>query len=144
MDNFFKISEQDWKIINVLKNDSRMSIRDIAKVTKLRPTTVHNRIKRLRQDGVIEKFTIKLDNKKSGQEFIAFLFVLTSQKIDAKQFNNPHIKEVFGVTGEFDLLLKCKFKDITEFNDFLINFRDNNPVKKTMSLVSTCVIKEDV
>lgn len=139
-----KITDQDWKIINVLKDNSRMSIRDIAKVTKLRPSTVHNRIKKLRENNVIEKFTLKLNNKLAGQDFVVFLFALTSGYIDNNKFKDPRIKEVFGVTGEYDLFLKCKFKDIMEFNDFLIQFREENPITKTQSMVSTCVLKEDI
>ena len=39
--------------------------------------------------------------------------------IDNKIIQNEHVKEVFGLTGEHDLLLKLKFKDIEEFNEFV-------------------------
>ena len=48
--------EKDLKIIKVLKDDSRKPIRDIAKLTKLRPSTVHSRLQKLKKDGIIEKF----------------------------------------------------------------------------------------
>ncbi len=138
------VTDQDWKIIEVLKSDSRMPIREIAKKTKLRPSTVHNRIQKLKGNGIIDKFTVKLDNGKANENFIVFLFVLTSSNIDGTKFKDSRIKEAFGVTGDYDLLLKCKFRDIVEFNEFLIKFRDDNPVTKTLSMISTCTLKEEM
>jgi len=138
------VTDQDWKIIDVLKSDSRMAIREIAKKTKLRPSTVHNRIQKMKENGIIEKFTLKLDNSKANENFIVFLFVLTAKNIENTKFKDFRIKEVLGVTGDYDLLLKCKFKDIVEFNEFLIQFRDNNPITKTLSMISTCTLKEEL
>ena len=58
--------------IKVLKENSRIPIRGIAKKTGIRPSTVHERIKKLIKENVIEKFTLKLNNKSIGQNFIIF------------------------------------------------------------------------
>src|SRR3990172_1404427 len=112
------MDKKDTAIVHELQKNSRQTVRDIAKKTKLRPSTVHLRIKKLEKEEVIEKFTVKLDNKKSEQNFIVFILVSTTKNIPNTFFDNRHIKEVFGVTGEYDLILKCKFKDIEEFNKF--------------------------
>jgi|TARA_B100002003_G_C14080003_1_gene519556 DNA-binding Lrp family transcriptional regulator len=136
--------DKDAKIIDVLKQDARLSIRDIAKKTSLRPSTVHDRISKLKKDNVIEKFTVKLNNQAVGENFIVFLFVTTSRDLDATFFNNKHIKEVFGITGEYDLVLKLKFADIEEFNKFIISLRKNTAIKKTQTMIATIGIKEEV
>jgi len=52
---------------------------------------------------------------------------------------------VFGITGEYDMMVKLKFKDVTEFNDFIINFRDENKeVRKTITMVATVKLKEEL
>ncbi len=139
-----KYDTKDQRIIRELKQDSRQSIRDIAKKTKLRPSTVHERIKRLLRNNVIEQFTVKLDNKAVGENFIAFMFVSSEREIPSAVFSDPHIKEVFGITGEYDLLLKLKFQDVDEFNGFVIRFRKETGVKKTLTMVSTVNIKEEL
>tara|TARA_Y100000310_G_scaffold316747_1_gene368866 strand:+ start:618 stop:1037 length:420 start_codon:yes stop_codon:yes gene_type:complete len=136
--------DKDVKIIDVLKQNARLSIRDIAKKTSLRPSTVHDRIVKLKKDNVIEKFTVKLNNQAVGENFIVFLFVTTSRDLDSTFFNNKHIKEVFGITGEYDLVLKLKFKDIEEFNKFIISLRKNTAIKKTQTMIATIGIKEEV
>ena len=136
---------KDHKIIEVLKENSRMAIRDIAKATGLRPSTVHDRINKLIRDKVIEKFTLKLNNKAIGENFIVFMLVKSEVDIPNTYFgSDPHIKEVFGVTGEYDLMIKLKFRDIEEFNDFVINFRKKFSLKNTMTLVATINVKEEV
>ena len=138
------IDKKDRSIINTLKQNSRSAIRDIAKKTGIRPSTVHERIKKLVKEGVIEKFTLKLNNQAIGQDFIVFMFVSTSEDLPSSFFNNQHIKESFGITGEYDLLLKLKFKDISQFNDYIINLRKNKAITKTITNVVTANIKEEL
>lgn len=139
-----KLDMKDHSILNELKQDSRQSIRDIAKKTKLRPSTVHERIKKLVKKGVIEKFTLKLNNKAVGENFIAFMFLSSETEISSAMLNNPHIKEVFGITGEYDLLLKLKFADVEEFNEYIIKFRKQTGIKKTLTMVATVNLKEEL
>ena len=139
-----KLDNKDYKIIEVLKQNSRISIRDLAKKNNLRPSTVHQRILRLKENNVIERFTLKLNNKEVGENFIVFMLIATEKEIDNKLFNNKHIKEVFGITGEYDLMLKLKFKDVEEFTDYIISFRKDSGIKKTLTMVSTITLKEDI
>jgi DNA-binding Lrp family transcriptional regulator len=137
-----KIDTKDHKIIKLLKENSRLSIRDIAKKTQIRPSTVHQRIQKLISNNIIEKFTLKLNNKAIGEDFIVFMYVTTSQDLLDTFFKNKHVKEAFGITGEYDLLLKLKFKDISEFNDYIIALRKNKAITKTITNVVTVNIKE--
>jgi len=139
-----KLDDKDIKIIEELKKDSRISVRDIASITGIRPSTVHLRINKLKQENIIEKFTVKLNNKKVNENFIVFVLLRSEKDIDNKIFRNNAVKEVFGVTGEYDLLLKLKFPDINEFNKFIIKFRKDNELTRTLTMVSTAVIKEEV
>lgn len=138
------VQEKDLNIINVLKDNSRLAIRDIARKTGLRPSTVHDRITKLKEENVIECFTVKLNNKEVGENFIVFMFLTTSKDLEPSFFNNKHIKEVFGVTGEYDLILKLKFRDIEQFNKFIIGLRKNKDIKKTQTMIATIDIKEEI
>jgi DNA-binding Lrp family transcriptional regulator len=139
-----KLDSKDLKIITVLKENSRLAIRDIAKKTQLRPSTVHLRIQRLQENNIIEKFTLKLNNKAIGEDFIVFMYITTKEDLLPSFFNNSHIKEAFGITGEYDLLLKLKFRDISQFNDYIIALRKNKAITKTITNVVTVGIKEEL
>ena len=141
-----ELDNKDNKIIGILKEDSREPIKNIAKKTAIRPSTVHQRIQKLIKGGVIEKFTIKLNNKAIGENFIAFLLIkgTTSDYINNKFLNTKNVKEVFGVTGEYDVMVKLKFEDVEEFNDFIISFRkEMKGVGATLTMVVTANIKEE-
>ena len=139
------VDKKDFAIIDVLKENSRLSIRDIAKRTKLRPSTVHQRITRLKEKGVIDKFTLKLDNKAMGEGFIVFMLIKTKPAAILDNIvNDKHVREFFGVTGEYDLLLKLKFRDVEEFNDFVIKFRKEQSIQTTLTMVVTADIKEEM
>jgi len=141
-----KLDDKDFAIISLMKDNSRLSIRDIAKKTGIRPSTVHQRITNLKKGGVIEKFTLKLNNKIMGENFIVFMLIKMkpTSKLSSKITSDKHVKEIFGMTGEYDMLLKLKFKDIDEFNDFVIDFRKNQEVLTTLTTVVTANIKEEL
>ena len=142
-----EIDTKDQKILDVLKLNSREPIREIAKKTKIRPSTIHQRIQKLIDSRTIEKFTIKLDNQKVGENFIVFMLVKgsTTEYIDSKILHSSHIKEIFGVTGEYDLLIKLKFKNVEEFHEFLLDFRKNKKeIQSTLTMVVTANLKEEI
>lgn len=139
------LDKKDKAIIEVLKENSRAPIRGISKKTGIRPSTVHERLKKLTANNVIENFTIKLNDKLIEENFIVYMLIKGGNKeyLDEKIIKDNHVKEIFGVTGEYDLLLKLKFKDVEEFNKFLIKFRrEQRGIKQTYTMVSTTKIKE--
>ncbi len=138
------MDKKDKKILVELKQNSRASVRDIAKKTGIRPSTVHLRINKLKEDDVIEKFTVKLNNEKVNEDFIVFVLLRSKKEIDNKVFKVNAVKGVFGITGGYDLLMKLKFSNINEFNKFIIDFRKQNDLTKTLTMVSTAVIKEEL
>ncbi|HIH42128.1 TPA: Lrp/AsnC family transcriptional regulator [Candidatus Woesearchaeota archaeon] len=141
--NSIELDIYDHKIIEALRNDARASIREVAKQTKIRPSTIHLRIQKLIKNNIIEKFTLQLNDKAVGENFIVFMFINTSKDLSSSFFADLRLKEAFGVTGEYDLLLKYKFKDISEFNDYVINLRKNKDIIKTLTTVCTIKLKEE-
>jgi len=142
-----KLDEKDHQIIAELRQDSRQSIRDIARRLKLRPSTVHERIRKLKQNKIIEKFTLKLNNDAVGENFIVFMLVSgkPTKYVGSTLLGSRNIKEAFGITGEYDLLFKLKFRDVAEFNDFVISFRkENEDMRKTLTMVATANLKEEL
>jgi DNA-binding Lrp family transcriptional regulator len=136
------LDKSDEKIISALKLNSRETIRNIAKSTALRPSTVHQRMGRLEKEGIIRNYTVNLDRKKVGLGFVAFLLIEAKARIPDAILKNPHVAEVYGITGEYDLLMKLQFADIDGFNAFLLKLRENKSIRKTMTMVATVAVKE--
>ena len=137
------MDKKDHLIIGELRENSRASIKTISKKTGIRPSTVHQRIQKLIKDGVIEKFTVKLDNKKVEENFIVFVSIKTNAEIGPEIIGKYNVKEVFGVTGQYDIILKLKCRDVEQFNDFILDLRKVKGIKETLTMVCTKTIKEE-
>jgi len=141
-----RLDHKDLAVLNLLEADARLSIRKIGALTKIRPSTVHQRIKRMIKEGVIKKFTVKLDPEKFGQNLTVFMLVAGSlnKYLDDKFMKSKNILEIHGITGEYDLLIKLRFKDMKQFNKFIIEFREkySRSISKTITMVGTVQLKE--
>jgi DNA-binding Lrp family transcriptional regulator len=146
MEESIELDSKDRAILKLLVSDSRMSIRKIAKATGIRPSTVHQRVKRLVSTGVVKQFTVKIDEEILGEQLTIFILIsgTPGKYLDTKLFKSPSVKEVHGITGEYDIIMKCKFKDMTEFHRFLIDFRERygKSISKTITMVETTKLKE--
>lgn len=141
------MDEKDRKIIDVLKKNSRLSTNEIWKKTGIPQTTVHNRMKKLKENGIIEHFTIKLDRRMVGKGLAAYILCTVSYRtskgeklsqIDvAKKVKTlPEVEEVSIVTGEIDLIVKVGVKDVDALNDFVVvKLRDIEGIEKTITSV---------
>ena len=69
------IDEKDKKILKELKKNSRNSTKNIAKNIQIPRVTVHDRIQKMQEKGIIKKFSVNLDYKKIGFPTEVFVFV---------------------------------------------------------------------
>lgn len=143
----YKMDDKDWRIIDVLKEHGEFTTRQIAKKILLPTTTIHNRIKKLREEGIIKKFTIELDNSKVGRTFVAYIMVsanlaLLKQK-HKTQYDLAHELSKFQfveradiVSGGTDLIVVIRVKDVEEFDKILLGkLQLIEGIEKTQSLI---------
>ncbi len=71
----------DIQLLDLLKQNSRMKLTNLADKLELTPAAVKYRIDRLIETGIIDKFTILINNKKVGIEVLAYLIVHVSSRI---------------------------------------------------------------
>ncbi len=141
------IDRKDYKILTLLEENARMTTSEMSKRLNIPQTTIYNRIKRMRDNGVIERFTIDIDRKKIGKGLVALILCTVSYrttkgaKIDQYEVAQlikqlPEVEEVSIVTGEIDLIVKVALRDVDELNDFVIfKLRDIDGIEKTMTSV---------
>lgn len=130
-----KVDQKDRRIIVELIRDSNQTSRKISKKTGIPITTVHNRIRKLKNMGVIINYTINLDYKKLGRPILAFITVTINYNVPGEKINQSEvakkIKSLDGVydvsilTGGADILSKVLAKDIEDLND-LVTYRLRN------------------
>lgn len=122
------IDPVDLHILELLQEDALMTTKEIAAQLNLTTTPVHERIKRLRRDGVIEKYTITVNKKKLNRNLVVFCNV--SLKEHAQEFLAkferdvqllPEVVECYCISGDSDFLLKIVVSDIDEYKNFIMS-----------------------
>ena len=137
-----KLDDNDFLIIEALKKDSKLSEQKIAKKTGIPMTTVHNRIKKLREKGIIEFFTIRINYKKIGKPIVAYVHVKIIHGADQKKMLDeiakiPEVSEVAMVTGEYDLIFKARVASMEELQEIVIkHLRKEKNVGETMTMIA--------
>ena len=83
------LDKTDLMILNLLQTNAHLTIKEIAAAVNMSLTPVHERIKKMQSDGVIEKYVTLLDKKKLGKTLIVYCNItLTKQAADDfKTFN---------------------------------------------------------
>ncbi len=140
------LDPRDRDILTFLDHDGRASVRTIAKAVDLPPSTVHARMTRLERQGVISNYTVKVEPRRMGLGFVAYILVSGSAEryLDEEFLARPEVEEVAGITGEYDLLIKVRLARLEDFNSFLMDFRDrfDDYLDKTITMVRTARLKE--
>lgn len=145
------LDAKDRELIAVLKEDSRLKINDIAKKVKMPRTTVYHRITRLKQEGIIKKFTVVPDYSKMGSPVTAFILVSFLPTMDAKQrdvadeiSNLRGVYEVHLISGEWDMILKVRASSLEKIGELVIDdLREIRGVGKTVTCGCFSTVKEE-
>lgn len=117
------MNEIDREIVSILSENSRISITELSKRINLSRPSVSERIEKMLDRGVIEKFTLALNPGKIGRGII-FYINISNLNIAYSVFENilkerKEVLECHRVTGQNNYIIKAATKDIIDMNNFL-------------------------
>lgn len=126
----------DKKLLEILMQDARCSATDIAKKVNLSIPAVNKRIAKLRESGVISKFTVQIDPKKIDKSVQAFIMLVVDQYSKVNELfafidKSQNIVGCYAITGEYDYLLNLYAKDIEELESVLLELKEKKCVSKS-------------
>jgi DNA-binding Lrp family transcriptional regulator len=137
-----KLDIIDQKIIEELKNNSRISFNDISQKIDKTEATVRRRVKKLIDDGFITRFTIDydIDTKKNISATIKAVPDFKEIKRIIKELNNiAEIKNIWRLSGDCGLLMKVDIPSIDRFNPLI---EEKISQIQGMKIVETCFITD--
>lgn len=141
------MDKKDFAIIKLLKENSKLSTKEISKRTKIPMTTIHNRIKKLEEEGIIKGYSCVLDYKKIGRGLAAYILItvdyrllkalsLTQHELAKKLKQNENVEEVAMITGSNDIIIKVRVPNIDVLDSFVTKeLRNIEGVEKTETMV---------
>jgi len=121
----FRLDEADRKILVELQQDASRSLDEIARAVGSSKTPVWNRIRKMRDAGIIRQQTVMLDAEALGFEATFFVLIRTSApEVDwQRRFlealrARPEVMEAHRLAGEIDYILKVRVKNARAYDDF--------------------------
>ena len=121
-----QFDEIDMKLLNLIQDNSRITIKNLSEKLFLSTTPIYERIKKLEKAGLIKQYITLLDPNKIDRKLVVFISInLTSHTKEVVEgFEKAvdkldEVSECYYVSGNFDFLLKVYCKDMEAYHDFL-------------------------
>ena len=130
----------DRRIIELLQDDGRRTVADIAARVNLSPAPVKRRIDRLERTGVIAGYTAVLDHARLRTTIEAFVEIRMSGSADVDAIITgisgiPEVSEIFTLAGEPDALIRIRVDDVEHLKRVVNEMRRGGYVTATKSLI---------
>jgi len=144
---FIGMDKLDDKILEELNENARKSYREIARRLKVSLTTVSNRIKKMEDEKIIERYIPLINQEKIGYDLTAIINVKISHgrliEVQEKISKDKHVSNVFDITGDWDSLIIAHFKDRKDLNGFIKGVLAIENVEKTNTQIVLNIVKNE-
>ena len=145
------LDDKDRAILTELQKDARRSTKAIAKDLNIPRATVHERIKRMMDKGIIKGFTVVPDYSQLGEPVTAFILIsflpnndVSQRELAGKIAGLDGVQEVHLISGEHDILIKVRGRSMEGIGSLVIDKLRMIPgVGKTLTVASFASIKEE-
>jgi len=141
------MDKKNQAIIQILSRKAGLSSRTLSKMLKIPISTVHRRVKKLEQEGIIEGYKAIVNFEKTTWPIGALLMVNLAEVIPGKghipkkdilqslsRFNE--IEEIIEVqAADFDLILKARFESLKDQSDFIEELRCIDGIEEISSAI---------
>ena len=128
------LDRTDFGILRLLQNNASLSNKEIAASVGLAPSSAHERLKRLRDDGVLRGAHADVDPKAMGLGLEALLLIglAKHERGDVDRFMNevvdiPEVRSAFLITGRWDFVVHVVARDTQHLKDLALDSFTNRP-----------------
>lgn len=120
----YQLDNIDYQILNLLMVDAMTPFTEIAKKVFVSPGTVHVRMKRLRDLGIVKGSELIIDFQKLGFDVTAFLGIFLDRNANfeeaARELKQiPEVVEIYNMTGTYSVFVKLVCRDTRHLRDVL-------------------------
>ena len=128
----------DHKIIEILQEDGRISMKDLGKIVGLTSPAVSERVKKLEEAGIIEGYKAIISPDALGRVIKAFIHISLPNNMYKKFLNearkDPRIVECHHITGDDCSVLKVIVKDMYELEEVIDSIKEIGSTKTSVIL----------
>ena len=134
--------------MRVLCKDASMSQETIAHEVGTSVGTVSNRIKRMKEEGIIERFIPAVNARALGYDIVSIIDIRIAgghmEEVQQAFCDHPNVCSIYDITGEYDTMFVTKFCSTEELNRFVKELAQHEHVQRTSSKLVLNIIKESL
>lgn len=137
----YKLDEIDKKILNFLVNNTRMPFTEIAKQMDVSAGTIHVRVKKMEDAGIILGSSLNIDYATMNYHFTAYIGILLTksnrtQDVLKKLSEIPNVVEISVISGKYNIFCKVRAKNTEDAKKIIYQIDDIEDVMRTESMIS--------
>ncbi len=141
MKSNYEIDDVDKTILMYLIENTRMPFTEIAKKMNVSAGTIHVRVKKLEDAGIIKGTTLITDYDKMGYQFVAYLGLLLTktnkiQKVVEELYKIPNVTVAHIVAGKYNIFCKIRARDTNHAKELIFKIDQIEDVLRTESMIS--------
>jgi Lrp/AsnC family transcriptional regulator, leucine-responsive regulatory protein len=141
------LDDRDREIVAALQQDARATYADVAQRVGLSASSVHDRVRKLEQAGVIRGYRAVVDPDALGLLITA---LVAATPLDPQQPDDlpdrladfPEVEDCFSVAGEANYILKVRTRTTAELEDLIRRLREKGGVA-TRTTIALSIPFED-
>lgn len=137
----YEIDDVDKTILMYLIENTRMPFTEIAKKMNVSAGTIHVRVKKLEDAGIIKGTTLITDYDKMGYQFVAYLGLLLTktnkiQQVVEELYKIPNVTVAHIVAGKYNIFCKIRARDTNHAKELIYRIDEIEDVLRTESMIS--------
>ncbi|MCD1125698.1 transcriptional regulator AsnC [Jinshanibacter sp. LJY008] len=142
MTDNYQIDNLDRSILNELMKNARVPYAELAKIFNVSPGTIHVRVEKMKQSGIILGTQVEISPKQLGYDVCCFIGIILKSAKDypsalAKLENLEEVVEAYYTTGHYSIFIKVMTKSIDGLQQVLINkIQTIDEIQSTETLIS--------
>jgi DNA-binding Lrp family transcriptional regulator len=145
----YQVDEIDKRVLRGYQQDASLPYKELGDVIGLPPSTVFDRVKRLRKAGIIKSIIPVLDAERLGYKTTAWITVKIEKGADCCEVADriarmPDVQEVHEIVGQYDIFLKVKVRDNIDLHNLSERVSKTDGVQEAFSMVGVRTVKEDI
>lgn len=136
-----KLDEIDHQILDMLIENTRTPFTDIAKKLDISAGTVHVRVRKMEESGIIKGSTLTVDYDKLGYTFVAYVGIFLeknhqTQFVLERLVDIPYVTVAHVTTGKYNIFCKIRARDTKHAKEIIYMIDDIQGVSRTESMIS--------
>ena len=136
-----KLDEIDHQILDILIDNARIPFTDISKKLLVSAGTVHVRVKKMEDAGILKGSSLNLDYEKLGYSFIAYIGIYLerndlTEKVLSELEKIPNVTVAHITTGKFNIYCKLRARDTKHAKDLIFAIDDIPGISRSETMIS--------